>query len=664
MAAVIAHVTGTALTPGVSRNGRYYSREAIGRAVERAKARIADGKRPISMRTFHAANDDSTHVIGRVTHMWQDADTGAAKYRSAIADTAHGRTIAALTDDSDGQPQFLRGVSIRGAWMDEPRTETVDGRDVTTADDLEIQGLDFTAEPGVDDADVSHEKPPAAPGESAATPFQITESAPEALVSLPAVQASRFIGEKGPELVLPEPDAAAVTEKGAPALKSGKPATPQTRAKVYADPGYQDDKMKRYALDSKSETLAAWRYIHQDKNAKNYTANQLKRIKQRIAKALKGFGVKVDPTEHYLILPAERIAESVDLAECMGWGGDEGGRYYISMTNGPTTVTISSDVIDPADLDLVGRAAMDGACKALATLDPDMDGDVDLPGADAEDTDRGMSDGDEDLDDEPTANIPGTACPCGCGCAIPVTVTGCPCQCGTCDVCGSTTGAESAPDPQDVAAAESAAADTPADGPPVPAEVPAPPQDAVTAPITESEDLVSETTTAVESAAPVAPAADAPAATPVAAPPVIQLTMEQFQQLLGPRPVAETAPVTAPAAAPLPAVPAAPAAAAAPAPVAESEEARIARIVAEHVAASNRALLQTLAESGMVAGRRGLAGPATTPGVPLAESAVNAHGLPAGWPDKPLHQFTTEELNRYGGPVVFEHAVGHYAPRR
>jgi hypothetical protein len=43
--------------------------------------------------------------------------------------------------------------------------------------------------------------------------------------------------------------------------------------------------------------------------------------------------------------------------------------------------------IDPADLDVILRAAADAACKALAALDPDMDGDTDVPGADAEFTD-------------------------------------------------------------------------------------------------------------------------------------------------------------------------------------------------------------------------------------------------------------------------------------
>jgi hypothetical protein len=103
----------------------------------------------------------------------------------------------------------------------------------------------------------------------------------------------------------------------------------------------------------------------------------------------------------------------------------------------------------------------------------------------------------------------------------------------------------------------------------------------------------------------------------------------------------------------------------APAPFTETQEQMIARIVAE----SQRALIQDLAESGALPGRRGLTAqsPAATAAgevaTPVAEG-YNAYGMPAGAPNKPLHEYTTEELNRWAGPMVFEHAVGHYATRR
>lgn len=55
----------------------------------------------------------------------------------------------------------------------------------------------------------------------------------------------------------------------------------------YADPGYQADKKKRYPLDTEAHIRAAWSYIGQDKNAKKYTAEQVKSIKAKIVAAWK-----------------------------------------------------------------------------------------------------------------------------------------------------------------------------------------------------------------------------------------------------------------------------------------------------------------------------------------------------------------------------------------
>jgi hypothetical protein len=81
---------------------------------------------------------------------------------------------------------------------------------------------------------------------------------------------------------------------------------------------------------------------------------------------------------------------------------DCAGSYSLSATNGPTTVTVCSYGLDPADLSLILARACDAAGIALCALDPDMDGDIDVPGADAEDTDGDLDqmdngDGTEDL---------------------------------------------------------------------------------------------------------------------------------------------------------------------------------------------------------------------------------------------------------------------------
>ncbi len=62
---------------------------------------------------------------------------------------------------------------------------------------------------------------------------------------------------------------------------------------TYADPGYQDDNVKRYPLDSEAHCRAAWSYINMPKNASKYTSEQVALIKGRIRAALKKYGVTV-----------------------------------------------------------------------------------------------------------------------------------------------------------------------------------------------------------------------------------------------------------------------------------------------------------------------------------------------------------------------------------
>lgn len=55
----------------------------------------------------------------------------------------------------------------------------------------------------------------------------------------------------------------------------------------YADPGYQSDKKKRYPLDTEEHIRAAWDYIHQQKNADKYSAEQVAHIRSEIISAWK-----------------------------------------------------------------------------------------------------------------------------------------------------------------------------------------------------------------------------------------------------------------------------------------------------------------------------------------------------------------------------------------
>lgn len=614
MAKSIAAFQGTALRPGISRNGRFYTREIIARAVARAQTRLAEGEAPMTMLTHHGADDDSTHIAGRLTGLTL-AEDGSAKFTAELADTHNGRVIRDLIDTKNGKP-FLRGVSIRGAWIGQPRQEIHDGQPVETADDLELDGLDFTRKPGV-------------PGALIDNVQRLVESFNGRTVIYESVQEALVTSQ--------------IQEAAAP-LKSGGAAAPQTKASTYADPGYQPDKAKRYALDTKAQAKAAWSYIHQADNAKPYTGPQLKRIKQRIKSALKKFGVEISTDEGWLIDRIGLVTETEQLAEHY-LDDRERGSFCISLSNGPINISVSSYCVDPADLDLIGKAAMAGAVACLASIDPDMDGDMDVPGADAEDTDGDMG----ESADGPLETAPAT------GGTIRVHLQ------------GSVLNERDLRDQVQTQllqqggnrpAAAAAATETstppaaPAEGTPDPGQPAAP--DTTTAapdpaadPHTETEEpVVTEpTTTAVETA----PAADAAPAAPAA----ITLSMEQFEALL-----ARTAPAAAAPAAPAAAAPAATEAAPAPAAqVTEAEDQRIARIVEERVATERTRMIQDIVESGRGPGRKGLVSNA---GQDLEETD-NGDALPESWPQKPLHKYTAEERQAYFGPQLDQYVMGNRA---
>ncbi|MEZ0066686.1 hypothetical protein ABIA32_002698 [Streptacidiphilus sp. MAP12-20] len=480
----IATIRGTAIAPGVSRNKRLYTKELLARAVKRANERLTGGE-PMTMLTHHGAEDDSTRIVGRVTSLKQ-RDDGSVAFEAEIADTAHGRDIAALV--TGGSP-FLDGVSIRGAWLGKVRRVQHDGEAVEVADELELHGLDFTKTPGVPLARI---EPGTGPAEATTVERLVYESVTEATAA---------------------------------------PAEAPRGDVDYADPGYLD-RQPRYQLETQRRARAAWSHINEADNARRYTPRQLKRVKGRIKKALRQFGVTVT-AETAPLVPLAENAMWEAVAECYG---DDRAGFSISARNGPINVNISAyDGIEPAELEVIAKAAMAAACAALRAMDPDMDADIDVPGAPNADTD-----GDMEAARRPDDNQMETA-------SRALTSE----QSAALQAAGLLPGTVVTK----AVLAEALASTAPA------------------AP-------VGETTTAQEVPAvsePTTPAAQA-ATTPAAAPAVIQLTQEQFQALMGRAPVAETTPaVPAPAA-----------------PVVETEDQRIARLVAEGVAAQREELLEQL----------------------------------------------------------------------
>jgi Family of unknown function (DUF6582) len=403
MAKVLAYISGTALVPGVSRNGRLYTSEAIGNAVRRAQKRIADGKRPIGMYTHHETTN-TRELVGAVTKIWQE-DDGSAKYVSAIGDTRTGRDIANLADPEGDAPAFLRGVSIRGNWVGSPRRErNPEGGYLETGSDLEIGRLDWTSEPGVIGAGVDSFRYATAGSEESGERFTISESAPEALVETAITE------ETMPANPVAETMPAAVREAARSLLPLdvphllanglcatcpgiGEAATvPMSKRgaglqgksdTAYADPGYQADKKQRYELDTPAHIRAAWAFISKTANAKAYSAAQLKRIKGRIKAAAGKAGITI-AAEGWTVGPAIEVTEA--LVEYYGGDPESCGSYSLSATNGPTTVTVCSYGLDPADLQVILAQACKGAGMALSAIDPDMDGDVDLPGEDPDES--------------------------------------------------------------------------------------------------------------------------------------------------------------------------------------------------------------------------------------------------------------------------------------
>lgn len=61
----------------------------------------------------------------------------------------------------------------------------------------------------------------------------------------------------------------------------------------YADPGYKEDKKKRYPINSADHVRAAWSYINMPKNHTEYTPEQVASIKSKIRGAAKKLGVEI-----------------------------------------------------------------------------------------------------------------------------------------------------------------------------------------------------------------------------------------------------------------------------------------------------------------------------------------------------------------------------------
>jgi Prohead core protein serine protease len=350
-ATVAAVIDGTFLRPGVSKNNRLYTKEAIGKAVRRMQEEIKNPSGlPVSMATSHGAAyaDDALSTIAKVTKVWQDND-GSAKFVAEVLNTSKGKDIA-IASAAGG----IKGISIRGGWMSKPYTDESTGAD--TADDMFVKGFDFTGSPGVEGAQIEN------------TVFLESwdPNNPTSLTFSESVEDVNVV-ENFTEEVTDAHDATIreAIEEVLAILEDGKAPYGDV---TYADPGYKADKKKRYPINTAGHVRAAWSYINMPKNHTGYTASQVASIKAKIKRAAKKFGINI----------AEQDALTKDLADMLV-------EAYVSMSidNGAGTVSASGYTDDGGKLVAVATRIAATVIGALNTLDPDADGDIDLAGGDS-----------------------------------------------------------------------------------------------------------------------------------------------------------------------------------------------------------------------------------------------------------------------------------------
>ncbi|MFF4403831.1 hypothetical protein [Streptomyces sp. NPDC001404] len=351
----IATVSGTMLTPGVSRNGRLYSPELIAKAAKRMQERIADpAGLPIVMRTHHDAGDDSRLIVGRLTSVRVEED-GSAQYRADLYDTAPGRDIAALVT---GTEPALRSVSIHGYWLGPLKRVQHEGETVTTADDLEIDAVDFTAAPGVLGASVTSASytPDEAPAAESGGRIPISESVQASIKPLDERLAGETYSAKQRRAMAGRGQAMA---DGSYPIRTRSDLRRAIRA--VGRGGADHDAIRRHIIQ-RATTLGL--------------ASMIPATWSKDGSMKESAGLRLGEVREYYPNGPE----------------DEAG-FCIDAFNGPISLTMRACGVDPAELRAITQAAMAAAVDALQAMDPDMDADIDVPGAPHADTDGDTASG-------------------------------------------------------------------------------------------------------------------------------------------------------------------------------------------------------------------------------------------------------------------------------
>lgn len=361
----IATISGVALAPGVSRNRRLYTPELIAKAAARMQERLADPNGlPIVMRTHHDAGDDSAKIVGRVTEVTVD-DNKALRYKAKLYDTFHAREIANLVTPKE---PALRSVSIHGYWMGNTKQVSHEGGMATTADDLEIDAIDFTASPGVDGALIDAGSGKATEsGGVYRTP--ISESI-EANVTL-VEEGSAWVDRRGRQYELDHVEEAKYSADDMKDLL----AKGQAMKNASGEPSYP--------IADVSDLKKAIKAVGRGKSGHDA-------IRAHIMKRAKALGA----TD---LIPANwgaggKMKESapVRLSEVKEYypdGPDNPSGFCIDAYSGPLSVTIRG-CVSPDELRAAAQMAVCAAMDAICCMDPDDDADIDVGTEDLGDADN------------------------------------------------------------------------------------------------------------------------------------------------------------------------------------------------------------------------------------------------------------------------------------
>lgn len=374
----IASISGVALVPGVSRNRRLYTPELIAKTAKRMQERLADPNGlPIVMRTHHEAGDDSAKIVGRITDVSVGEDK-SLRYKAQLYDTFHAKEIANLVTP---EAPALRSVSIHGYWLGDTRQVQTENGPAMTADDLEIDAIDFTASPGVDGALID---PPGGQkatesGGTSRTPISESMEASVSIVgegSLAVLSAGEHVVNADVlEAKYSADDMKALLAKGH-AMKnaSGEPS---------------------YPIADISDLKKAIKAVGRGKSGHDA-------IRKHIIKRAKALGQSALIPDNWNSDGSMKESAPITMSEVQEYymdGPDGGAGFCIDAYAGPLSVTVRG-CVSPDELRFVAQRAAKAALDTILTMDPDEDGDL----ADQDDFDaQGNFIGDQMGDEEETA---------------------------------------------------------------------------------------------------------------------------------------------------------------------------------------------------------------------------------------------------------------------